>query len=460
MTALHLGAGLLTLLAILAVLWPVLRPRRLQEAGRETAIYRDQLAEIDRDLARGLVRAEDAQAARREVQRRLLKAAAAEAGAGQAAPAGRGRLAVVLAAVLVPALCLGLYLRLGAPSLPDRPLAARQQELARDDAPDVQAMVARLEARLQGRPDDVEGWLMLGRSRSVLGDEPGAVEAYRKAQALAPDNPAMLGGLGQSLVAAAGGVVTPEARALFERLEEAGTGDPRAGFYLGLAAAQAGDNHRAIETWRQLLAGAPAGAEWRPQVEEAVRTAARDLGLDADALLAQVPPPPAAPGPAQADAEAVARMSPEEQVEFIRGMVGRLEAKLEADGNDPEGWRRLAQARMILGERDAARAAYERGLVLHPDDVALLKGLAGLLLDRPQDEGGLPKVGDRAAELYGRAAALAPDDLEAQWFLGIRALQDGRKAEARERWQRVLTRLEPGSPDYPAIKQRLDALGS
>jgi cytochrome c-type biogenesis protein CcmH len=460
MTPLLLAAGLLTLAAIVAVLWPVLRQHRPDSRGsHEAAVYRDQLKEIERDLARGLIASGDAQAARREVERRLLKAATAATEPAPAAPR-RGRLVVAAAAVLIPALTLGLYLDLGAPDLPDRPLAARQQELAQGEAPDVQAMVARLEARLRDQPGDVEGWLMLGRSRSALGDEPAAVEAYRKAQGLGPENPAMLIGLGQSLVGTAGGVVTPEARSLFERAQKAGVADPRAGFYLGLAAAQAGDGHRALDTWRQLLAGAPADAPWRQQVEEAVRTTARDLGIDPEAMLAQIPRPAAPPGPGQADMEAAARMSPEQQVEFIRGMVGRLEARLAADGSDVEGWQRLGQARLVLGEREQARAAYERGLALHPDSIALIKSLAGLLLERPQDEGGLPQVGERAAELYGRVAALAPDDLEAQWFLGIRAYQDGRKAEARERWQRVLSRLEPGNPDYPAVKQRLDALGS
>ena len=281
------------------MLWPVLRQHRPDSRGsHEAAVYRDQLKEIERDLARGLIASGDAQAARREVERRLLKAATAETEPAPAPAAPRrGRLVVAAAAVLIPALTLGLYLDLGAPELPDRPLAARQQELAQGEAPDVQAMVARLEARLRDQPGDVEGWLMLGRSRSALGDEPAAVEAYRKAQGLAPENPAMLIGLGQSLVGTAGGVVTPEAKGLFERAQKAGVADPRAGFYLGLAAAQAGDGHRALDTWRQLLAGAPADAPWRQQVEEAVRSTARDLGIDPEAVLAQIP---AAGGPTRA----------------------------------------------------------------------------------------------------------------------------------------------------------------
>ena len=94
-------------------------------------------------------------------------------------------------------------------------------------------MVARLEARLVEAPDDVEGWLMLGRSRTVLGDTQGATDAFRRARNLAPDDPRGVGGLAESLTAMAGGAVTLEAQGLFVRLAEIEPRDPRSGFYLG-----------------------------------------------------------------------------------------------------------------------------------------------------------------------------------------------------------------------------------
>ena len=175
-------------------------------------------------------------------------------------------------------------------------------------------------------------------------------------------------------------------------------------------------------------------------------------------MLAQAGPPAAA-APDKPAAGAGDFMTPEQRSEFIRGMVGKLEAKLDADGSDPVGWLRLGQARLVLGEPDKARAAYERGLALHPDDFGLLKAEAALLLGPPASADALPRVSDDAAKLYARAAAAAPDDPEPQWFLGVRALQDGRQDEARERWRRVLSRLGPDQPDYAMVKQRLDSLG-
>src|SRR4051794_39253045 len=282
-------------------------------------------------------------------------------------------------------------------------------------------MVARLEARLKDKPDDLEGWLMLARSKAALDDAPAAVAAYRKAAALAPDDPRAVAGLAETLTIAQGGVVPPEARALFEKLQAKGTGeDPRPGYYLGLAAAQAGDGTKALDLWRALLARTPADAPWRPRIEEAIRTAAGDFGLDAGPVLAQAGPP-VAPAPDKPAAGGGDSMTPEQRSEFIRGMVGKLEAKLDADGSDPVGWLRLGQARLVLGEPDKARAAYERGLALHPDDSGLLKAEAALLLGPPPSADTLPRVGDDAAKLYARAAAAAPGDPEPQWFLGVRA---------------------------------------
>lgn len=460
-TGLVLALALMTALAVAAVLWPLLR-RPADPAAESFAldVYRDQLTEIERDLARGLIAAEEARAARTEIERRLLRAAAAAEQDRTGEPTGGRRPALVMLAALgVPLLTLGVYLDLGAPGLPDQPLAARQDRLQQEPGrPEIERMVAQLEARLATAPDDLEGWLMLGRSRSVLGDAPAAVEAYRRAQSLAGDDPRVLAGLGEALVANAGGVVTPEARNLFTRLTALQPDEPRAMFFLGWADAQAGDYHAALERWRGLLATLPADTPWRPNVEESVRTAARELGLEPEAVLAQIPPPPQQPG--QADLDRIAAMSPDERNELIRSMVGTLAARLEADGSDVEGWRRLAQAYEALGEAGQVRATYEKALALHPDDPGLLKGYAASLAGPVRDDTGLPEVGDRAAELFDKVARLQPDDPEPWWFLGIRALQEGHKDTARAHWQRVLAHLDPAHPDYQFVKSRLDWLGS
>lgn len=464
MTALWIALAVMCATTAAALLWPLFRRRSAPaRSSFELGVYRDQLAELDRDLERGLIAPAEARAARLEIERRILRAAD-DGSATSLEPAGAGhRSYVAVAAVLVPALAVALYAQLGEPRLPDQPLASRtDREPNGPGGPDVGQIVAQLEARLAESPGDLEGWLMLGRSRGVLGDAQSSLDAYRRAQALAGDDPRVLGALGESLVVAGGGVVTPEAKDLFHRLAERSADDPRPAFYLGLADSQAGDYQKALERWQALLAAAPADAPWRERVAEAVRGAAVELKLDPEAVLAQTPsaPAPAAlPQPSEEDMARAAAMSPEQQQALIRNMVDRLQARMDADGSDVEGWLRLAQARIVLGELDRARTAFEQGLRLHPDETLLLKGYASLLLGPVRPDTGLPEIGEKPAELYGKAARLQPADPEPWYYLGIRALQEGRKDEARSSWEKVLANLDPSHPEYAAIKERLGQLG-
>ncbi|MFZ1427336.1 MAG: c-type cytochrome biogenesis protein CcmI [Geminicoccaceae bacterium] len=452
--------ALMTTLAVLALLWPVFRrPRATPRESFEIEVYRDQLAEIERDRERGIIGTEEARAGRVEIERRLLRVA----GSGDeapAAPTSGQRLPIIVAALLIPTLAAGLYAALGSPQTPDEPLALRQdREPQPTGQPNVQEMVASLEARLAATPDDLDGWLMLARSRAVLGNTTGSVEAYRQALALAADDPRAIGGLGEALTAAADGIVTPEAKSEFVRLAEVDPQDPRAAFYLGWADSQAGDEQAALKRWSDLLAATPADAPWKPRVVEAVRGAATALNLDADKVLAAIPVPPAKPQPTAADVANAADMSPEARTAMIRGMVDKLQARMDADGSDVEGWLRLAQSREVLGEPDRALATFQQALKLHPEDPELLKGYGRILLGPVREDTGLPEVTDLANDQFSKAAKLKPDDPESLWYLGVRALQDGRTGDARSAWQKVLARIDPSQPGYQDLKSRLDSLG-
>jgi cytochrome c-type biogenesis protein CcmH len=438
-----------------ALAWPAIRrpPPPPRSSAHQLEVYRDQLAELARDEARGLIGSAEAAAARLEIERRILRVAE-EPAAPVEAPGGRAIAAVL--AVAVPLLATGVYLVVGSPTLPDRPLAARSTDPGGGDRPDIGAMVARLEQRLQAHPDDVDGWLMLGRSRSVLDEHGLAAIAFRKALELRPDDPEALGGLAESLIAQAGGLVGAEPRQLLERLDGRVPGDPRAGYYLGLAAAQAGDRAAAAEYWRRLLAGAPRDVPWREPVVAAIREAGASLGIDVASVLDGEPG--AAADPRAAEAARIAALPPEQQQARIREMVDGLAARLEADGGTVEEWSRLAQARLVLGDRAAAAAAWDRALAEKPDDAGALKGKARALLGDATQPSGLPLVPDEAAALLERAAALGADDPEVDWLLGIHALQQGAPTEARERWQRVLARLDPADPGRAAVQSQLDRL--
>jgi cytochrome c-type biogenesis protein CcmH len=448
-----LGCALLALAAAVILAWPALRrPAERERASFDLAVYRDQLAEIERDRQRGLIAPAEAAAAKLEVERRILRLADAVARpTTEAAPASRW-LAVTVAIVL-PLLAGGLYMRLGEPGLRDQPFAARE---APEPQPDIAGMVARLEARLASEPNDPSGWLMLGRSRTVMSQPDGAVIAYRRALELAPDEPEALGGLAESLIIGAGGIIGPEALSLLTRLDGLTPGEPRVTYYMGLAAAQQGDVAAATERWRRLLAEAPADAPWRPRIVDTIRSAASQLGIDVEPMLAATPG--AAPAPGTSEAAAIAALPPAERQQRIRTMVDGLQARLEADGGDVAGWARLAQARGVLGERDAALAAWDKALALAPDDPMLLKGKAGALLGPEGATDGMPQVTDAAAALYEKAAALHADDAEALWFLGLHALQQGQPAVARERWDRLMAKLDPSRAETGELRSRIDRL--
>ena len=444
------------LLAVAALALPLAsRGSRDDAADSTVAILKDQLAELKRDERRGLLGPAEAKAARLEVERRILKAA------GRAAPqtfrtTGLGRALAMLAIVAVPAGSAGLYWQLGAPSMPDMPLAAREQERApsREIPDEVRSMVAGLEARLADDPDDLQGWLMLGRSQLAMDRPDAAIEAYRRAYDMAPETVETIIGLSDALLERSMGVVTPEVRQLMFRLAELEPGDPRPLYFAGLADAQAGDYNTALDRWRVLLENTPADAPWREQIEPSIVQAARQLGLDPEPILALA----SAPDPVDQQAQDLAELSPEERTAQIRSMVQGLADRLDSRGGTAEEWQRLGRSYLIMGERDNAAQAFRRALVEHPDDPTLNKDLATALLEAPAEPEGLPKIPDEALTHLEKALARTPDDPELHWYLGIRALADGNPRETRGHWQQVLTHLDPTTPEHAMVQTRLEQL--
>lgn len=333
------------------------------EAAQDIAVYRDQLAEVERDRDQGLLTAEEAHEARREIERRLLAADSAKAASKarkETAP-GRRVLALWLAlALAVPLAAMGLYLQLGSPETPSRPFAERADE--RRDANQQASLEAQLSARLAQDPEAPRAWEILGELRLRLGDYAGAAEAYGEAIARGTPGAALYAARGEALTAATGGQVTPEAKAAFDSALALDPKDPRARYYSGLAEEQAGRPRAALETWRALAAETPSGAAWRANLAAEYARVADSLGLTGAA--ARLPEgPESRPGPSREDVEAAGEMSPEERAAFIRSMVEGLAERLAQDPENPEnfdGWLRLARAYAVLGENAEARKALAR----------------------------------------------------------------------------------------------------
>jgi cytochrome c-type biogenesis protein CcmH len=357
--------ALMTVAAVFAVWWPLGRKGKSRSGGSDRLVYQDQLLEIERDRAAGLIGGAEAESARVEISRRLLAAADAENSAAAPSSAAqfalRHRAAAVACAILLPAIGLGFYLWRGSPDIPS------QSAFARVDTPlgerSVASLIAQVEEHLASNPNDGAGWEVVAPVYMRLGRFNDAAQAWRKTIALNGDNATRESALGEALVASANGVVTDDALTAFQQAVAADPHEPKASYFLGLADEQAGRRDAAAAKWRALLDNAPQDAPWKDFVRDALTrvTAA----------------------PATADAGgAAAGTGDAQRAEMIQGMVQRLADRLHASGGNVDEWLRLVQAYIVLGDRDKAKGAAadaKRALSDHPDEIKriddLVKGL-------------------------------------------------------------------------------------
>jgi len=261
-------------------------------------------------------------------------------------------------------------------------------ERAREEAPhDLNAAVAELEARLAKEPNDIDGWRLLSRSYALLGEPKKAAAAAQRAAALGAKSGDAdeQSAAGEDLVTANGDKVVPAARRLFEAALAADPNDPRARFYLGLAAAQDGHGDEALQRWLALEADSPADAPWLAGLRTNIDRLAKEMGVGAAdlarrraALATAEPAPPAAPtasaapageatpGPTAGDVAAAAQMSPADRAAMIKAMVQRLADRLKHEPGDVDGWMRLGRAYAVLGEPQQSLDAYRHATEADP----------------------------------------------------------------------------------------------
>jgi cytochrome c-type biogenesis protein CcmH len=376
---LWLAFALMTAAAIYAVLWPLSR-HAAARGGSDVAVYRDQLDEIARDRASGLIGEAEAQAAKVEVSRRLIAAADA---AEKSVPASAGsslwrrRATAAAGLVLLPVGAVALYLMVGSPQLPGEPLQARLRAIHNDRS--IAALVKQVEDHLAQHPDDARGYAVLAPVYLQLGRFAEAVQADRKVLALAGETAERQADLGEALTAQANGVVTEEAKSAFARALKLDANDPKAEFFAGVAAVQDGDRNKASTIWHAMLEKAPPNAPWVATVSEALSR----LGGKAPPLASTSPAAGGnPPGPSAADVAAASKLSAQDRDVMVRGMVAQLADRLKRNGDDVEGWQRLLRAYIVLNERDKAHAAAEearRALAKDPDKLRriedVIKGL-------------------------------------------------------------------------------------
>ncbi len=454
---------LATAFAIVLLAFPfVRRDRAPDRSSFDLSVYRDQLAELDRDLERGVIDAEASRAAKVEIERRILALAADDERAEATSQVSAGKFGLVATAVLVVAVPVAsalLYIQLGKPSMPDQPLATRimpQQD--QDGRATVLANIQTIQQRLEAAPEDGALWTMLARTQLAAGLYGDAAGSFNKAISYDDDDLILRSELGESMVYAADGQVTPRAVEEFEKVLKVVSNEPRARYYLGIALAQEGNVDGALEGWSDLLAVSPADAPWRPQIIEAIRSMLQNVGRPFDDVVANLPEGIAAVGGGVTSQAGIQALPPDQQNEQIKGMVEGLAARLEDEPGDIEGWLMLGRSRMVLGEPDAAKAAFERAIELAPDRPEILMAYASSLLQPSETPGGDPVIGTEAKGLYEKLLTLAPEDPEPRWLLGLAAAQAGNNEEAVGHWRDLLGLIEEDSEDHDIVEARIAAL--
>lgn len=370
----------LTAITAFAILQPLRqgRDKAAPAAAYDLRVYRDQLAEVDRDLDRGVLSPEDAQRLRAEIGRKVLDA---DRRISEAAPQGRSGRALwpALALALVLAGAVTLYLREGVPGAPDMPLSERmaaadnayrnrpsqQQAEAQAPArpapdlshadPEYLAMIDQLRAAVERNPQDELGLALLATNEMRLGNMTAALNAQQALVDLRGDqaDAIQLMQLATLMVDATRGVITPQAEAVLARALEQDPTLPQARYLQGVLLIQNGRPDKAFPIWRRLLEEGPESAPWIP----AIRSAIQDLAWLAGDDEYRAPAPVAdLPGPDADALSAAGDMSETDRQQMIQDMVARLQDRLATQGGSPDEWARLISALVVLERVDEATA--------------------------------------------------------------------------------------------------------
>ena len=472
--------GLMALVAVAALLWPLLKTQGSSQgrAAYNLAVFQDQLKDVDRDISRGVLTPAEADAARLEIQRRILAADRAPAENPTTDSRARRIVTAALVAIVVPALAGGIYMQVGGARLtaPGTLTAADETQSANGANQDeINKMVVQLAAKVADNPTDAEGVTLLARTYRQLGRFKDAAGAYKQLLDLKPDADTY-SSYGEVLVAAADGPVSKEAHDSFVKALSLDRSEPRARFYLGLEQAEKNQPKNAIAIWRDLTASAPADAPWLGMVREQMAGVAQAAGIPPMTVEAKNPldfvpteeialarmqaaaPPKAdpAPAPAVSGSALQGRMSPE-QINMIEGMVSGLAARLETSPEDYNGWMMLGRSYTVLKNSEGAMKAYDKAIALKPGEVEPRLQLMAFIMTSvdPDAPAPLPRLlNDTAAGIL----KINPAQPEALYVSGLGAAKAGDKAGARAHWTKAQNAMADDSPLKADMARRLKAL--
>ena len=367
------GASVVILLGVLiAIIVPITRARANSSHEYNATIYYDQLNEIKRDLDRGLLSPLDGEALKAEIEKRLEtneKNITAEATNKQKKPSTRIPIVMaILMAGVIPFMSYGLYFYLGSPEKKDLPFAKRKPVSSVDTTNvKMDVLVKKLRKRLDQDPDQLKGWILLGKSLVNLNRFDDASKAFKRALEIAPNRAEIASFAAETSFMAQGGEFNQEVRYFFKLAQKINPREHKALYYLGLDAFMEKKYSTAIQYWVDLISISPVGAPWLDSVRDRLIVASKAGKLKISSFASRVKSQrlndnqqSPEPSPTQEDIKNANDMSEKERKIFIRSMVDRLAERLKSEPNDLNGWRRLARAYRVLGEKQNAALVEKR----------------------------------------------------------------------------------------------------
>lgn len=464
--------ALLAVIAVAALVRPLLK-QPIEVASRaayDRTIFEDQLKEVDRDVERGVLTPAEAEAARIEIQRRILGAAKLpEATLNTTGPVMR-KTTIAAVGIAVPVFAALIYFSVGSP------FGARTPTADEPGMAEINQMVDGLAAKVKENPKDADGVGMLARSYLQLGRYDDAVAQFKQLTVLAPGG-VNFAAYGEALAIANKNKVTKDSHDAFVKALVLDRGEPRARFYLGMEQLDKNEAKNAIAIWRDLLKEAPEGANWGVMVKEQLDSAAANAGVEVASIapkhaLELVPQDELSlakvqtagtPGalanalPAQNTDPSKDNGLPKEMQEQVNGMVASLAERLAKEPGDYNGWLMLGRSYTVLKNLKGAKDAYDKAIGLKPLEVEpRLQYLAAVMTTvDPTDPGPLSKGVVDAAD---SVLKVNPNQAEALYVSGLARVKLGDGPGARKFWTQAMQHLPPNSPLKPSLEQHLKSL--
>lgn len=440
-----------------------------QRKALNIELYEQKKIQIEQDFSNGLLDDEARLQAQNEIEHSLIHDAEGSVSAElvQLSNAGAKKLAIVFL-IFVPVFSVVTYLSIMPENVEQvvlsEPLAQSNQSKDQNQVPDISSMVGSLEKKLKEKPENAQGWNMLGRSYVVLKRYSDAVMAYEKALALVKQNkaqqmPELEINYVEALMQTGEKDSYQKAQTILGNMLASNPDNGDALWFMGFLDYENGNKELAVERWTHLLSLLPENNEQAAIVNNYLNHVKNELNGGAinekpsnssgAAPVAQ----PAAKETAKGPAAGQQLTGSQEEQAFIASMIARVEKRVKENPQDLEGWKALGKSYGVLNRQIDSAEAYSKAVALNSNDVELLMNYSDAVIKT----GDVNQL-DKARIVFAQLVDQNPQNLDALFLSGSLARVAGDVNEAKKFWSLLLPQLAPGSEAYISVEKNLNSL--